>query len=47
MNNMAKIWAGLPTSNGKSHYDGYAGNKAMVTWARFDAVMARISPKQS
>lgn len=44
MNNMAKIWAGLPTSSGKSHYDGYAGNKASVTWARFEAAMARIEP---
>jgi muramidase (phage lysozyme) len=46
MNNLAKIWAGLPNSTGKSHYDGYAGNKASVTWAYFDAVMARISPKR-
>jgi len=41
MNNLAKIWAGLPTSNGKSHYDGYAGNKASMTWADFDAQMRR------
>ena len=41
MNNLAKIWAGLPTSNGKSHYDGYAGNKASITWADFDAQMQR------
>lgn len=46
MNNLAKIWAGLPNSSGKSHYDGYAGNKASITWARFDAVMASISPGQ-
>lgn len=45
MNNLAKIWAGLPNSTGKSHYDGYAGNKASMTWARFDAVMAQISPR--
>lgn len=45
MNNMAKIWAGLPNSTGKSHYDGYAGNKASMSWARFDAVMAKISPE--
>jgi muramidase (phage lysozyme) len=44
MNNIAKIWAGLPNSTGKSHYDGYAGNKAVLTWARFDAVMAQIAP---
>mgnify|MGYP003624613451 FL=1 len=42
MNNLAKIWAGLPTSSGKSYYAGYAGNKASMTWARFDAEMARI-----
>ncbi len=44
MHNLAKIWAGLPTSSGKSYYDGYAGNKASMTWARFDAEMARIEP---
>ena len=42
MNNLAKIWAGLPNDSGKSHYHGYAGNKATITWARFDAEMARI-----
>lgn len=46
MNNLAKIWAGLPNSTGKSHYDGYAGNKASVSWARFEAVMSRIGPKR-
>ena len=44
MNNLAKIWAGLPTPSGKSYYDGYAGNKASMTWARFEAEMARIEP---
>ena len=44
MNNLAKIWAGLPNSSGKSHYDGYAGNKASITWARFEAVMKGIAP---
>lgn len=42
MNNMAKIWAGLPNSTGRSHYEGYAGNKAAISWDRFDAVMARV-----
>lgn len=46
MNNLAKIWAGLPNSSGRSHYDGYAGNKAAISWARFDAVMQRISPER-
>jgi muramidase (phage lysozyme) len=42
MNNLAKIWAGLPTSNGKSHYHGFAGNKASITWKAFDAQMQNI-----
>jgi len=32
MLNLAKIWAGLPTSSGRSYYDGYAGNKAVITY---------------
>ncbi len=46
MNNLAKIWAGFPNSTGKSHYHGYAGNKASMSWARFDAVMRQIERKQ-
>lgn len=42
MNNLAKIWAGLPNSSGRSHYHGYAGNAATMTWAHFDGEMARI-----
>lgn len=42
MNNLAKIWAGLPNDTGRSHYHGYAGNKATMTWAHFDDHMARI-----
>jgi muramidase (phage lysozyme) len=44
MNNLAKIWAGLPTSSGKSYYDGYAGNKASMSWKEFDTEMAKIFP---
>ena len=44
MNNLAKIWAGLPTSAGKSHYHGFAGNRATMTWAQFDAQMGEIFP---
>ncbi|MEM5469065.1 hypothetical protein [Celeribacter marinus] len=44
MNNLAKIWAGLPTSNGKSYYHGHAGNRATVTWAEFDKVMVQAFP---
>lgn len=42
MNNLAKIWAGLPTSNGTSHYHGFAGNKASMSWATFDAEMVNV-----
>lgn len=44
MNNLAKIWAGLPNSTGKSHYEGYAGNAASMTWGRFDAAMRQVFP---
>lgn len=44
MHNLAKIWAGLPTSSGQSYYHGYAGNKATMTWAYFDREMGRIFP---
>jgi hypothetical protein len=44
MRNLARIWAGLPLPSGKSFYHGYAGNKATMTWARFDAAMTRIWP---
>jgi muramidase (phage lysozyme) len=42
MNNLAKIWAGFPNSSGRSHYHGYAGNAATMTWDRFDREMAAI-----
>ncbi|WP_420863230.1 hypothetical protein [Algirhabdus cladophorae] len=44
MHNLAKIWAGLPLPNGKSYYEGYAGNKASITWAYFEAEMVAIFP---
>lgn len=44
MKNLAKIWAGLPMENGRSYYHGYAGNKASISWAKFDAEMAKIFP---
>ncbi|MEP4198574.1 MAG: hypothetical protein ABJL99_23375 [Aliishimia sp.] len=44
MNNLARIWAGLPTSSGKSHYAGVAGNKAGMSWTRFETEMTRIFP---
>jgi len=47
MKNLAKIWAGLPTSTGKSYYDGYAGNSASITWAAFDREMGKIFPTKT
>lgn len=44
MHNLAKIWAGFPTSNGRSYYHGHAGNKASLTWAYFEQEMAAIFP---
>ena len=42
MNNLAKIWAGLPSASGRSHYHGVAGNKATMSWAQYAAEMAAI-----
>ena len=45
MNNLAKIWAGLPNETGRSHYHGYAGNKAVISWDHFRSEMNRIFPR--
>ncbi|MES0864814.1 hypothetical protein ABLN87_20885 [Ruegeria sp. SCPT10] len=42
MDNLALIWAGFPKANGKSHYHGYAGNRATVTRAFFEKQMVKI-----
>lgn len=42
MHNLARIWAGLPLPNGRSYYDGHAGNAATLTWAAFDGGMRAI-----
>lgn len=42
MHNLARIWAGLPLPNGRSYYEGYAGNAASISWAAFDGGMERI-----
>lgn len=44
MHNLARIWAGLPLPNGQSYYEGYAGNRASMTWAEFDGGVAQIWP---
>lgn len=35
MLNLARIWAGLPVSSGRSYYHGVAGNKATMTYAAY------------
>jgi muramidase (phage lysozyme) len=44
MNNLAKIWAGLPNHRGKSHYDGYAGNRATITRSYFEQKIREFYP---
>lgn len=44
MQNLARIWAGLPLPNGQSYYEGYAGNRASMSWAEFESGVARIWP---
>jgi len=42
MDNLARIWAGLPLETGKSAYHGYAGNRATVTRAFFAKQVTEI-----
>ena len=42
MNNLARIWAGLPNSSGRSVYHGYAGNRATISWAFYKDNMRAI-----
>ncbi|KMK67813.1 hypothetical protein [Puniceibacterium sp. IMCC21224] len=42
MHNLAGIWAGLPTSTGRSRYHGYAGNRATISWPFFETEVANI-----
>jgi hypothetical protein len=42
MDNLARIWAGLPLASGKSAYHGYAGNRATITRAFYSEQMERI-----
>lgn len=44
MDQLAKVWAGLPLANGRSHYHGYAGNRATITRAEYTSAMAAIFP---
>jgi muramidase (phage lysozyme) len=40
--NLSKIWAGLPTSSGRSYYHGVAGNKATMGWERYARAVRKI-----
>ncbi|RPE70913.1 hypothetical protein EDD53_0023 [Pacificibacter maritimus] len=42
MNKLARIWAGLPSSNGRSYYHGISGNRAVMSRKRFDQTMTAI-----
>jgi muramidase (phage lysozyme) len=44
MGRLARIWAGLPLPNGRSYYEGHAGNRATMSWDAFEDGMARIWP---
>jgi muramidase (phage lysozyme) len=44
MHNLARIWAGLPLPNGRSYYQGYAGNRATMSWDEFNGGMQAIWP---
>ncbi|MCP1168056.1 hypothetical protein NHG85_05870, partial [Limimaricola sp. ASW11-118] len=42
MDNLARIWAGLPTRSGRSHYHGVAGNRATISRASFERELRAI-----
>ena len=42
MDNLARIWAGLPTASGRSFYHGHADNKATISRAAFARDMRAI-----
>lgn len=42
MDKLAAIWAGLPASSGRSHYHGFAGNRATISLRDFDAALAAL-----
>ena len=44
MNNLARVWAGLPNASGRSHYHGHAGNRAGMSWASYERAMQAIFP---
>lgn len=47
MNNLARVWAGLPTSKGRSYYHGYAGNRHTISLKFYRSQMATFFPNLS
>ncbi|WP_245848477.1 hypothetical protein [Actibacterium ureilyticum] len=47
MENLARIWAAFPTSSGRSHYHGIAGNRAVISWNEFDSHMRNIFARRN
>lgn len=47
LDNLAKVWAGLPTASGRSYYHGKWGNRATIARARFEAEMDRVFPVEN
>ena len=43
---VAKVWAGLPMQDGKSAYDGLAGNRAVITRTEYDTAFQKIFPER-
>ena len=42
MDRVAKVWAGLPMQNDKSAYDGYAGNRAVISRVTYRNAFSQI-----
>jgi hypothetical protein len=40
--NLAKVWAGLPTATGRSHYHGVAGNRAVIGYDSYRRALDSI-----
>lgn len=47
MDRLAHIWAGLPLGDGRSAYEGIAGNRATISRAVFASAIAQIFPAQA
>ena len=43
MDNLARIWAGLPLASGLSAYDGTSGNRATITREAFRQALLQVA----